>query len=492
MSSYDEYYDENELLQNMNDHLIDQERKRTYEHSSQERINSLSSKYNNKFTLLNDDINSILNCLIFIDENIHTSYDFSKINIPNKLKGKILSKIELGAALEQDQQNNERIIQTNIMNKLLSSVYNSITRDKLVNELFLMLNSKFNEKYKDEMEFLTDSKGMSNDPSKDKIHLVISCGKFILDTLLNEFNDIKDLDILFSSTNNNYSNNDYVLKVLHDNEITKKEYNGLWVFSDENVKVKIKKIILSQFAHMEMELIHYIVSNQNLNELYQEMRHQRVEYDIRHQTEDDLYISPAPLYNYCRYMTPYFKPSDNEESNKCSFCNNFISNDKKYRGSLFEYTSDIDEIIPLIYVLQIFNHGNGNYYSKCIGYLNPTFSNTSVEKYLRPKNENNHVLQLTDGSLLSDKIHSKNIKLKRIDTFIPSSNINKHNKKVFINFILTFVFIVLISIIIYIIYDNYKIKSMKKQNIRRRIITPSQVKQINSYYRYGEGFRTFT
>ena len=497
MSNYDEYYEENELLQSMNEHLIEQKRKRTYELSSQERINSLSNKYSNKFTSLKDDLNSILNCLIFIDENIHTSYDFSKINIPEKLKGKILSRIELGAALEQDQQNQERIIQTNILNKLLSSVYNNITRDILVNELIQMIDSKFNEKYKDEMEFLTDFKGISNDPSKDKINLVISCGKFILDSLLNEFKEINDLDTLFSSTNDDYSNNNYVLKVLHDNKIIKKEHNGLWVFSDENVKAKIKKIILSQFAHMEMELIHHIVSNQNLNELYQEMTQQRIEYGIRHQTEEDLYISPTPLPNYCRYMIPYFKPLDNEEVNKCLFCNSFILNNMKYSGSLFEYTSDIEEIVPLIYVLQIFNHGNGNYYSKCIGYLNPSFSNISIEKYFRSKNTNNHVLQLTDGSLLADKIHRKNANLKKIDTLIPTSNSDSdnnknNNQKIFMDFILTFIFIILISIIIYIIYDNYKTHSMKKQNIRRRIITPSQVKQINSYYRYCEGFRTFT
>ena len=493
MDTYDEYSAESELLQNMDDHIADQRRKSFYDIDSLKRAEQIGNEYGaNKLTTLNDDINSVLNCILFVEENKKTAYNFTRINIPSTLKIKPLTAPELGSVIVENPNNHEKILLTNIMRKVFNSIsVDYISRSTLIPELIKMLDSNYDDTYKDEMILLTDFKQVLNNPSREKINLITSCGLFIVNSLLDQFVEIADLDKLFSQTNDNYSTNDHILKMLHDRELTTKQHNGLWVFGDESVKTKIKKIVLAEFSHMEFDLIFHIKLNQDPSKLYQEMTQQRIKYEVRKQNEDDLYTTLIPLPNYCRDMIPHFVPADSDSSDKCLFCNNFIKNGKKYYGTLFEYTSDMNEMIPLIQVLELFSHANGNFYSKCLGYLNPSISKLAVEKFLEPKDSHvnmNKLLQLNDGTSLPIINQKRIIRLKQIDTLIPT---RKNNNQIFVKFMFVLFLMVFVSVAVFIVLQKHCSHSPRKNTITRRYPTII-IKERNSYYRYGEGFRTFT
>lgn len=292
---------------------------------------------NKQMTTLSDDLNKIINALLS-DE---THYNFTEIKIPDSLKQHVLSYDELEQAINNSSER-ESIVRSNIINHIFNK-YQRITRDTIKLELFnLLMSPRFSE-YKDEFSFI-----------KVDVPFILNVIQTLLDKLLecdyNElFDPIPQLDVSYVKP--------FVQTIAIDHATL------------------IKNIILSQFAHMEIECA-LIQTRQNAEGQVGGSPHIQ-QCNIGNCSYDELFQQTSNRMKDVVDIIPIFRTKDDMFKPLCEFLNDYVKHSHTYPGTILEHAKNFSEMVPILLCVDKMNSGNYAFFTKVIGYLKS--SNTDFE-----------------------------------------------------------------------------------------------------------------
>lgn len=382
------YINENEsrnrLKIDFDKHMKNQNIKNSYIEASKTRLRDSSTV---KINTLNSDINSVLNSLLYVNKhhkfdidsknsvyedtnNITFNYDFTSFLIPDVMKEKPLNLADLKASISMmTKEESINKIKTNIVYVLLNDcLEKTIDYNKIVNMIYKLYDFKFESKYIEYVRLLVETSEVYFEHSLKVLQIVADVGLHMVNMFLDKFTKFEDLETFFGKdTSITFSTKNVIL---YENLI-KKQSNGLLIYDDSNIIPSMKQIILKLYQNFVLSLLVLtklaIINDGNKN------NEEHVDMSFEIYSKDLQQIFTHGMQNIetlNRNISIKFITKESQLENLCKFCNEYITN-KTYKGSIFDYTSNVENLISVIHLLDKFNHKYSEITCLCIGYLKP-------------------------------------------------------------------------------------------------------------------------
>lgn len=502
MNNYDEINDESIIYHSQLHHISDQLFKQKYQHDAMERATQLNHNNQSSQSIsFNDDYNSIINSIIFMEENIRTSYDFTYINIIDSLKSTPLTIDQIHIQLLQNQSSQsistEQLMKNNIRNKLFTSI-DKLTPKSFANELCCMY-SETNDKYKFEMDSLMD---LEITPvieiDNHRYRLVMELANEIIIFINNHIASISSLSELFTQTNTVYQYDTSILKRLHDINLTYQTPNGLWIFDDHNVIELIKILIFMPYNNMQFELIESkICSQPNVIE-----QPQPIDFELTCKFDpsiirsiDDLRSNFTPIHSIFRSTSIKFVSTDSSMNDLKDFCEYYYHN-HQYIGSIFDYTSynfnHLNNLITTIRLLTNMTIYNAQHYINSIVLMNIAINHEQIAKLIPnelptyiPNDNNEHILSYPNGNTYQNNLNQQIHQLNRIDHYVINSPNQYPRSTVILSFMFCLCIIITLIVVIHTIYSyhyNCRNQLVNHKSINSRMNNIKNIERFNTYY----------